>query len=135
VPKEPLIASPADDDGTGDTDTVFACTTGDPFITYALLTDIQPGDLLRVSGTVVQPETPGGAAQLTVDALQTLAAASLPVLNEMVLDRYGLYLCVFDVDRDQVPVFTEDGAWVGEAASPDVVGDLIDAFENGGESF
>jgi hypothetical protein len=113
-----LIASPADDDGTGDTDTVFACTTGDPFITYALLTDIQSGDLLRVSGTVVQPETPGGAAQLTVDALQTLAAASLPVLNEMVLDRYGLYLCVFDVDRDQVPVFRSSPRTAPGSARP-----------------
>ncbi|MGP3950941.1 hypothetical protein [Streptomyces sp. 7N604] len=81
-----LIASPADD-GTGDTDTdtVFACITGDPFITYALLTEIQPRDLLRVSGTVVQLEHPGEAARLTVDALEVLAAAQLPVLHETVL--------------------------------------------------
>ncbi|MFB7918073.1 hypothetical protein [Streptomyces sp. NPDC056061] len=39
---------------------------------------------------------------------------------------------MFDADRDQVPVFTASGRWVGEAASPDAIGALIDDFENGG---
>lgn len=46
--------------------------------------------------------------------------------------KVGVYVVVFDADRDQVPVFTLPGTWVGEAASPDAIGDLIDAFENGG---
>jgi hypothetical protein len=60
----------------------------------ALLTEIQPGDLLRVSGTVAQPD--GAPARLTVDALEVLAAAPLRVLHDMVLDRYGDYVVVFD---------------------------------------
>ncbi|MER7975349.1 hypothetical protein ABTX35_41180 [Streptomyces sp. NPDC096080] len=38
---------------------------------------------------------------------------------------------MFDADRDAVPAFTVDGKWVGEAASPDAILDLINAFENG----
>jgi hypothetical protein len=49
-----------------------------------------------------------------------------------VLERYGIYAVVFDADRDAVPVFTANGTWVGEAASPDKIGDLIDAYESRG---
>ncbi|MEU1407835.1 hypothetical protein ABZ471_36855 [Streptomyces sp. NPDC005728] len=47
---------------------MVSCTSGDPQITRDLLTDIQPGGLLRVTGTLVQPQTPGESARLTVDA-------------------------------------------------------------------
>ncbi|WP_186319325.1 hypothetical protein [Streptomyces sp. SAJ15] len=36
---------------------------------------------------------------------------------------------VFDSDIETVPVFTEDGTWVGEADDPDQISNLIDAFE------
>ncbi|GGO98683.1 hypothetical protein [Wenjunlia tyrosinilytica] len=126
-----LICSPTDDAAD---DTVLSCTTADPRIAYALLTEIHPGDLLRVTGTLVQPGDTGEPARATVDALEVLAAAPLRTLREMVLDRYGPYLVVFDADTGTVPVFTENGAWVGEAASPDTIGDLIDAHENGGDN-
>ncbi|MFF3459605.1 hypothetical protein ACFYXH_35970 [Streptomyces sp. NPDC002730] len=85
-----------------------------------------------MSGTVVQPEDPSEPARLTVDALEVLDAALLPVLHDMVVERYGPYVVVFDPDRDAVPVFTAFGKWVGEAESPDAIGDLIDAYEKGG---
>ncbi|MFD4855250.1 hypothetical protein [Streptomyces atratus] len=44
-----------------------------------LLREIQPGDLLRVTGTVIQPDDPDAPARLTVDALEVLEAAPLPV--------------------------------------------------------
>ncbi|WP_331759417.1 hypothetical protein [Streptomyces sp. NBC_01579] len=62
--------------------------------------------------------------------MEVLAAAPSRALHDMVLDRYGPYLVVFDADIDTVLVFTENGAWVGEAASPDAIADLIDAYEN-----
>ncbi|GAA0280395.1 hypothetical protein GCM10010302_17710 [Streptomyces polychromogenes] len=37
----------------------------------------------------------------------------------MALDRYGDYRVVFEADRDQVPVFTAHGTWVGLAGNPD----------------
>jgi hypothetical protein len=50
----------------------------------------------------------------------------------LVLERCGNYVVVFDADRDQVPVFTASGRWVGEAVTADAISDLIDAYENGG---
>ncbi|MFD8789742.1 hypothetical protein [Streptomyces vinaceus] len=128
-----LIHSPADADriDPNTPDIVYACTTADPRITDRLLRKIQPGDLLRVTGTIVPPDVPGTPARLTVAVLEVLDAAPLPVLHGLVLERWGNYATVFDADRDAVPVFTVDGTWIGEAASPDAISDLIDSFENG----
>jgi hypothetical protein len=54
----------------------------------------------------------------------------------MVMDRYGDYCVIFDADRDQVPVFTALGQWVGEADNPDSIATLIDIYErvNGGDA-
>lgn len=96
-------------------DTVFSCTTDKSSIAAALLTEIQPGDLLHVCGTLARPgAAPGEALELTVDALDVLAAAPARALREVVLDRYGDYVVVFDADTDTVPVFTAQGtgsAW------------------------
>lgn len=64
-----------------------------------------------------------------------LATAPARALQEMVLDRYGDYVVVFDADTDAVPVFTSSGHWVGMAESPDIVGTLIEIHErvNGGD--
>ncbi|MEV6726677.1 hypothetical protein AB0M94_37795 [Streptomyces xanthochromogenes] len=133
-----LIVRPADIDTLADDapDTVVSCTSGDPRITHALLTGIQPGDLLRVIGTLVPPQTPGQDAHLTVDALEVLDTALIPVLSDMVLDRYADYLVVFDGERDQVPVFTTSGRWVGLADNADAIATLIDTDQrvNGGDA-
>ncbi|MFE5886896.1 hypothetical protein [Streptomyces hydrogenans] len=115
-------------------DTVVTCTSGDPRIVYELLNRIQPGDLLRATGTLVRPPTPGEPALLVVDALEILDTAPIPVLREMVLDRYGDYCVIYDADMDTVPVFTALGHWVGLANNPDTITALIDLYEraNGG---
>ncbi|MEU1129565.1 hypothetical protein ABZ383_06810 [Streptomyces sp. NPDC005900] len=126
-----LIVRPADIDTLADDapDTVVSCTSGDPRITHALLTGIQPGDLLRVTGTMLQPPTPGEPGRLTVDVLEVLDTALIPVLGEMVLDRYADYVVIFDADTDTVPVFTACGRWVGLADNPDAITRLIDIHE------
>ncbi|WP_199834367.1 hypothetical protein [Streptomyces sp. NRRL F-5755] len=50
------------------------------------MSEVQTGDLLHVTGTVVQPDEPGGSARLSVMALQALEAAAVAVLHELVLD-------------------------------------------------
>ncbi|MFJ2591024.1 hypothetical protein [Streptomyces sp. NPDC087538] len=105
-------------------DTIYACSTTDPRIADVLLHEIQPGDLLRVTGIVVQPDDPTAPAHFAVDALEVLEAAPAPVL-------YGLVLVALGELRGPVPVFTASGHWVGEAAGPDAISDLIDAWENG----
>ncbi|MFD3622755.1 hypothetical protein ACFWWT_48135 [Streptomyces sp. NPDC058676] len=128
-----LIVSPTDD---AVDDVIWSCTTSKPGIVHALLTEIQPGDLLHVSGVLTQPDNPAEPARLTVDALEVLATAPARALREMVLDRYGDYVVVFDADTDAVPVFTAHGQWVGTAESPDTIGTLIETHErvNGGDT-
>ncbi|MGW1776257.1 hypothetical protein [Streptomyces sp. NPDC002104] len=129
-----LIHSPADADTIAlDTpDTVYACTTADPGLADVLLSEIQRGDLLRVTGTLTPPGTPDAPALFTVAGLEVLEAAPAFMPFDLVLERWGDYVAVFDADRDQVPVFTASGTWVGEAASPDVISDLIAAYKKGG---
>jgi hypothetical protein len=127
-----LVVSPTDD--TVD-DVVWSCTTSDPRIADALLTEIQDGDLLHVSGFLTQFDDPAQPARLAVDELELLAPAPARALKEMVLDRYGDYVVVFDADTEAVPVFTADGQWVGTAENPDAIGRLIEIHErvNGGD--
>ncbi|MFH9677446.1 hypothetical protein ACH4L5_34985 [Streptomyces sp. NPDC017405] len=84
---------------------------------------------------MIQPPTPGEPARLTADALEVLDTALIPVLREMVLDRYGDYVVIFDADTDAVPVFTAHGTWVGLADNPDAIATLIDIHKrlNGGD--
>lgn len=68
-------------------------------------------------------------ARLTADTLEVLDTALLPVLNDMVLDRYGDYVVVFNANTDAVPVFTALGQWVGLAETPDTISALIEIHE------
>ncbi|MFD3663967.1 hypothetical protein ACFWVF_25845 [Streptomyces sp. NPDC058659] len=110
-------------------DTVLSCTSTAARIVHELLTRIQPGDLLSVTGDLVQPQTPGAPARLTVDVLQVLDTVLVPALREMVIDRFGDYCVIFDADTDAVPVFTARGTWVGLADNPDAITTLIDIHE------
>ncbi|MFJ9597941.1 hypothetical protein ACIRS3_34995 [Streptomyces virginiae] len=137
-----LVVRPADMDALDDDapDTIVTCTSGDPRITHELLNGIRPGDLLRATGILVQPPAPGEPARLTVDALEVLDTALVPVLRDMVLDRYGDYCVIFDANAnanaEAVPVFTAHGTWVGLADNPDSIAHLIDIHErvNGGDA-
>jgi hypothetical protein len=133
-----LVVRPADLDvvDRDAPDTVVTCTSGDPRIVHELLNGIQPGALLRATGTLVRPPAPGGPALLVVDALDVLDTAPIPALREMAIDRYGNYCVIFDADTDTVPVFTALGQWVGLADHPDTIATLIDIHErlNGGDA-
>ncbi|MCX5097701.1 hypothetical protein OOK36_55695 [Streptomyces sp. NBC_00365] len=133
-----LIVRPADADTVAEDapDTVLACTSTDPRITRELLNGIQPGDLLRVTGALVPSQVSGEPARLTVGVLEVLDTGLIPVLRDMVLDRYGDYVVIFDADHNQVPVFTALGQWVGLADNPDAIATLIDIHErvNGGDA-
>ncbi|WP_333746235.1 hypothetical protein [Streptomyces sp. IBSBF 2950] len=56
---------------------VIPCTSGQPDIVHNLLTERQPGDLLRVSGHLTLPDTADGIIQLHVESLEVLWAAPL----------------------------------------------------------
>ncbi|MFI1177871.1 hypothetical protein [Streptomyces melanogenes] len=120
-----LIVRPLDADTIAEDapDVVYACTSGNSRITHQLLNGVQPGDFLHLTGTLAPPQTPDALACLTVDALEILGTG---LVRDMVIDRYGDYCVVFDADRDQVPVFTARGEWVGLADNPDAITTLID---------
>ncbi|CAL9673042.1 hypothetical protein SUDANB15_07550 (plasmid) [Streptomyces sp. enrichment culture] len=56
---------------------IIPCTTMEPEIVHAMLTERQPGDLLRVTGHLTLPETAGGILQLHVESLEVLWEAPL----------------------------------------------------------
>lgn len=56
---------------------VIPCTTMEPEIAHALLTERQPGDLLRVIGHLTLPDTADGVIRLHADSLEVLWAAPL----------------------------------------------------------
>ncbi|MFI8194697.1 hypothetical protein ACIF8T_39370 [Streptomyces sp. NPDC085946] len=56
---------------------VMPCTTMEPEIVHALLTERQPGDLLRVTGHLALPATAGGVVRLHVESLEVLWEAPL----------------------------------------------------------
>ncbi|MFJ3673716.1 hypothetical protein ACIPSE_45465 [Streptomyces sp. NPDC090106] len=135
------IPSPGNDPGTArfelvvsltddlEDDVTWSCTTSDPRIAHALLTDINPGDLLHVSGFLTEFDDPDRPDRLLVEALEVLAPAPARDLPEMVLDWHGDYIVVFDAGIETVPVFTAAGQWVGTAESPDTIGTLIEIHE------
>ncbi|MEV4975371.1 hypothetical protein [Streptomyces scopuliridis] len=113
---------------------VLPCTAGDPRIVHALLNDLEPGDLLRLSGTLTLPHNTTGM-QLHVDTLDVLATVPLRTTDQhqtpqFAVDRYGEYAAVSRSDTSAVQLWTEAGAWVGTATDPAAIGSLIDSYEN-----
>ncbi|MFI0020311.1 hypothetical protein [Streptomyces griseus] len=127
-----LIHSPDDLDPTEPDapEQVYACTTEQPATAELVLHQAKLGDLLRVTGTITEPDTPGTPPRLRVHTVDILDVAPLTTVSGTVLERYGSYVVVFDADRNEVPVFTTAGSWVGEATTPESIGHLIRAFEN-----
>jgi hypothetical protein len=56
---------------------VIPCTTMEPEIAHALLTERQPGDLLRVIGRLTLPDTADGVIRLHAESLEVLWEAPL----------------------------------------------------------
>ncbi|MGZ0200581.1 hypothetical protein ACNFR7_10385 [Streptomyces sp. RM1] len=56
---------------------VIPCTTMEPDIAHAMLTERQPGDLLRVIGHLTLPDTADGVIRLHADTLEVLWEAPL----------------------------------------------------------
>ncbi|MGW3361189.1 hypothetical protein ACWDFL_38445 [Streptomyces bungoensis] len=83
---------------------------------------------MRVTGALAQPDDPEA---FTVDGLEVLEPVPASVRYDLVLERFGNYVLVFDVEGDLVPVFTASGRWVGEAANANAIGDRVDAYEEG----
>ncbi|MGW2331647.1 hypothetical protein ACWC5C_38680 [Streptomyces sp. NPDC001700] len=125
-----LIVSPTDERAD---EMILPCSVADSVMAATVLHDLAPGDQLRVTGHLQLPRTPDEPMRLIVTALTVLQSA--PLLSDpapaatAVIERYGPYICWFDADSTQVPVWTETGTWVGTAPEPSDLGPLLEAFE------
>ncbi|TXL84511.1 hypothetical protein [Streptomyces sp. IB2014 016-6] len=126
-----LTVSPSDEMAD---EVILLCSVTDPVMAHAVLHDLAPGDHLRVTGHLRLPRTPDEAMWLVVTAVEVLASAPLmgapATVGTAVMERYGPYTCWHDADSGgDVPVWTETGTWVGVAADPGELSDLIAQFE------
>lgn len=126
-----VIVSPTDELAD---DMVLPCTVTDPVMAHAVLHELRAGDQLRVTGHLRLPRTPDEPMWLDVNALEVLGTAPLmgapEAVGTAVMERYGPYICWHDADSGgDVPVWTETGTWVGVAADPGELSDLIAQFE------
>ncbi|MEV5786737.1 hypothetical protein AB0L42_37990 [Streptomyces sp. NPDC052287] len=131
-----LVVRPPDADSLLDDapDTIISCTSDSPPITHKLLNATDPGALVRATGTMIQPQTPGENAHLTIEALEILDGLE----PKPRAGRYGNYYALFDFDAgtDAVSVFTAGGRWVGLADNVHALTALIDIDQrvNGGDA-
>ncbi|MFD7096744.1 hypothetical protein [Streptomyces xanthophaeus] len=130
-----LISSPTEDLSE---ESVLACVTGDPFIVHTVLTELRPGDYLRVAGVLTLPARSNGAVQLQVEALEVLqevpltlpeTAEEIEAIDELTFDRYGAYVAVSSSATPAVQLWTEAGTWIGIVTDPASIEALIAAFE------
>ncbi|MEU2357963.1 hypothetical protein ABZ599_34140 [Streptomyces misionensis] len=108
---------------------ILPCSVADPQMAHQALHELTPGDQLRVTGYLRLPRTPHEPMWLVVTEMTLLQPAPTTGAFTAMLERYGPYVCYIDADIDQVPVWTQDGAWVGVADTPADLGQLLEAFE------
>ncbi|MGW1171690.1 hypothetical protein [Streptomyces sp. NPDC002550] len=70
-----LISSPAN--CAAEEEAVIPCTTSQPDLAHTLLTERQPGDLLRVTGNLALPDAADGRIRLDADTVDVLWEAPL----------------------------------------------------------
>lgn len=150
-----IVVSPTDERAD---EMVMPCTVTDPAIAAAVLQDLVPGDLLRVTGHVRAPRTPDEPMWLDVTTLEFLREApaqspegvddgeldfltadagdiyqrtgiSVHVADCGLFERHGTYLLWHDGDVAVTSVWAHTGAWVGETDDADRIGDLIADYE------
>ncbi|MEU9796400.1 hypothetical protein AB0E27_38580 [Streptomyces sparsogenes] len=109
---------------------ILPCSVADPKMAHQILHELTPGDQLRVTGYFRLPRTPDEPMWLVVTEMTLLQPAPtfVDVFTAM-LERYGPYVCYLNADTDQVPVWTETGAWVGVADTLADLADLLNAYE------
>ncbi|CAK7288505.1 hypothetical protein [Streptomyces misionensis] len=108
---------------------ILPCSVADPQMAHQALHELTPGDQLRVTGYLRLPRTPHEPMWLVVTEMTLLQPAPTTGAFTAVLERYGPYVCYIDADTDQVPVWTQAGAWVGVADTPADLGQLLEEFE------
>ncbi|MFI1726441.1 hypothetical protein [Streptomyces sp. NPDC020489] len=134
-----LVVCPTDDRVD---ELVIPCLATDPDLVRAVLTDLDPQDLLRVTGYLQLPDHPGDGLRLhvygidvldsgtelaTVDSEQDLQPDSLA--PQGLLERHAAYQLWHDPDTGRSSVWHVCGTWVGATDDPSRLEDVIAAHE------
>jgi hypothetical protein len=137
-----LCVSPTDD-RVGEL--ALPCTVADPEVARIVLSELEPGDRIHVTGYLGLPRIAGHPMWLHVATLELLdtpqpdtdtddqdeqdvdgtAAASSTLSDVGRLERHGPYIVWSDPDRCADTVWTETGELLGTAVYPDTASTLI----------
>ncbi|WP_329046635.1 hypothetical protein [Streptomyces sp. NBC_01422] len=121
-----LTISPTDE--TVD-ETMLPCLITDPALAFSALTELVPGEELRITGHLQLPQSTGQQMCLYVLTLEVLTPLPEQTTSEVHIERNGPYIYIFDADNTDVPVWTESGTWVGIAEDPGAIAPLLANYE------
>ncbi|MEU2462368.1 hypothetical protein ABZ604_32905 [Streptomyces sp. NPDC012473] len=121
-----LTISPSDEKVD---EALLPCVITDPALAFTALTELVPGDELRLTGHLQLPQSAGQPMCLYVLTLETITPAPERTTSTVHIERNGPYVYVFDADHSSVPVWTESGKIVGVAEDPAAIAQLLADYE------
>lgn len=108
---------------------MLPCLVTDPALAFSALTELVPGDELRITGHLQLPQSTGEPMCLYVLTLETLTPPPGQSSSEVRIERNGPCLFVFDADHTSVAIWTETGTWVGVAEDAGAITQLLADYE------
>lgn len=144
-----VFVSPSDDRAD---ELALPCIAADPEMARVVISELQPGDHIRVTGYLGLPRIAGHPMWLHVATLELLdaapprstatedtgtgsedpaAPATATLSDHGQLERVGPYLVYTDPDLCADSIWTQTGEWVGTAVYPTTAADLIHAHQRG----
>jgi hypothetical protein len=143
-----VCVSPSDDQVD---ELALPCTVADPELARAVISELAPGDRIRVTGYLGLPRIAGHPMWLHVATLELLdpdlprasdttedtgageddpaEPATATLSDHGLLERFGPYLVYTDPDLCADSIWTQTGEWVGTAVYPTTATDLINAHQ------
>ncbi|MFD9541411.1 hypothetical protein [Streptomyces sp. NPDC060022] len=104
---------------------MLPCVITDPVLAFSALTDLVPGDELRLTGHLQLPQSAGQPLCLYVLTLETLTPPPEQKTSQVRVERNGPYIYILDADHPGVLVWTASGASVGVAEDPTAITQLL----------
>ncbi|WP_415940013.1 hypothetical protein [Streptomyces sp. 039-1] len=134
-----LVVSPTEDRVD---ELVLPCTVTQSELAHAIVNELGASDLLRVSGRIRLPQTPGDVLQLDVTAIEVLDTgvdlASVSTDDEIgpaelsehgFVERTGHYQVWHDPDAGLSSIWHTSGTWLDSTDDPSELGTVIEVFE------
>ncbi|MFE1519482.1 hypothetical protein ACFW9I_22110 [[Kitasatospora] papulosa] len=108
---------------------MLPCLITGPALAVSALTNLVPGDELRITGQLQLRSPSRPPMCLYVLTLETLTTPPVPSTSEMRFERDAPYIVVLDADHTSVPVWAETGTWAGVAEDPGAITQVLVDYE------